>query len=93
MWSFVKVLRVAAHNCVHFLRLSFSEKKLLCFIKVTSLEIAIGNIHGRWFLERKKTNETDVDKSLTTSEQARPLGVVSVCAGARERDLVEGSCL
>ena len=60
---------------------------------MASLEIAIGNTHRGWFLERKKNNETDVDKSLTTSEQTRSLGVVFVCAGAKERDLVEASDL
>ena len=93
MWSFVKVPRVAAHNCHHFLRLSFWEKKLLSLIKAALLEIAIGNAHRGWFLERKKTNETDVDKSPTTSKQAGPLGVVFVCSGAKERDLVDGSDL
>lgn len=84
---------LASHNCVHFLRLSFWKKKLLGLIKVALLEIATGNTHRGWFLERKKTNETDVDKSLTTSEQTRSLGEVFVRAGAKERDLVEGSGL
>jgi len=65
----------------------------LSLIKAALLEIAIGNTHRGWFLERKKTNETDVDKSLTTSEQTRSLGEVFLRAGAKERDLVEGSGL